>query len=188
MFEHITRPYHFIMPILIVLVGSAVMLWGRSDVGTWAGLLIWAIAMLQTLWLAVAGIITDLVGYLRERLEYDEKEKELQQEAVAKDVLKVEVDRGEMPGDYNRSYHNLTVSPQKMLIIAQACLNGSPFSTRVWSGKNRLMSDPEFRVLQDELLELGAIIPRSEKDDRLGYLWTDFGKQLLEECVRDAIP
>jgi hypothetical protein len=182
--DHVTRPYHFIWPILFILLGGYVMTW-TGDVWLWAGIGIWVVATFQSFWLMISGMLRETINYIRERAIVLEPEPV---ETTAKDTVKVVIDHYTDSNSYNTSYRYLSIAPDKMKVIAQACLNGTPFSIRVWSGNGKLLSDPEFRILKDELLDLGFLVPRNEKDDRQGYTWTDLGTQMLRECVEDAVP
>lgn len=181
MFEHVTRPHHFILPILMILLGGYVMTW-TDPIWLWAGVVIWFVAVCLSIWLSLSGIVQATLDLLRERSISKEEP------VPAKDKLHLVIDHYTDTNNHNTSYRYLSISPEKMKHIAQACLNGTPFSLRVWSGQNKLLSDPEFRLLKDELLELGFLTPRSEKDERQGYEWTETGRVMLQECLEDEVP
>jgi hypothetical protein len=103
--------------------------------------------------------------------------------SVAESV-KVVVDKtGAEGNEFSQTWRNLPILPWKMKIIAQACLSGTPFTVRQWSGDGKLLSDDQYEELQNALLELNFLEPKSEKDRRQGFRWTEPGLDMLKQCV-----
>lgn len=156
--------------------------------------MIWVIALGMWFWLVVTGILNEQSKRIdsdtdkyRTLAKMSDEDKVLAGLKEYSDRVRVEIDNS-TPGQYSKSYRYLSILPQKMLVIAQACLeNNAPFSLRVWAGKNKLLTDGEFRTLTDELLEFGFIALRNEKESRQGFVWTDMGKAMLEDVLRDMV-
>jgi hypothetical protein len=105
--------------------------------------------------------------------------------------VKVTIDKTAAEGnEFSQSWTKLPVLPWKMQIIAQACLKGTPLTIRQWAGARedgKLMSDPEYRELETALLNLSFIEYKHPTSPQQGVRWTDTGRQMLEQCVADAV-
>jgi hypothetical protein len=105
--------------------------------------------------------------------------------------VKVTIDKTASEGnEFSQTWTKLPVLPWKMKIIAQSCLKGTPLTIRQWAGAQedgKLMSDPEYRELEAALLNLHFIEYKHPTSPQQGVRWTDTGKQMLEQCVADAL-
>jgi hypothetical protein len=105
--------------------------------------------------------------------------------------VKVTIDKTASEGnEFSQTWTKLPVLPWKMKIIAQSCLKGTPLTIRQWAGAQedgKLMSDPEYRELEAALLNLHFIEYKHPTSPQQGVRWTDTGKQMLEQCIADAL-
>jgi hypothetical protein len=105
--------------------------------------------------------------------------------------VKVTIDKTAAEGnEFSQLLSKLPVFPWQMKMIAKASLNGIPFTIRQWAGKQedgKLLSDPTYRELEAALLSLHFIEYKHPTSPQQGVRWTDTGKQMLEQCVADAL-
>lgn len=176
-FSHETRPQHFLLAIVFILLGGLVgYYWDVTVAG-----LMWTVTIIMTVWLALTSLIQNTIQMIdADRDRYAERMKYL---AALPKPEQVTVLRQVSPSEWKYDY--LHLEPDRLYQIAQWCEQGKPFSSRAAGlvGKDAILSDPEFRSFKDEILSYGYIVPRSEKDDRQGYDWTDSGKQTMHEVI-----
>jgi len=187
MFPHETRPGHFIWPILYVLIGGGLYVyWPDEESATWMGGLVWAVALIMSLWLMGTSLLNGARNIIEEDIERYKLVMKMSNEdrqhfnlPSAKDSVKLDLRSTET----NWSYSWISLDPKRLKMFAFESLNGKPFSVRAWTGRGRLMSEDEFNNLRDDFVGAGCAVPRSDKDDRQGFEWTDKGLKVLGEIA-----
>lgn len=78
----------------------------------------------------------------------------------------------------------LPISPQAAAELARGLLSGIPLAERKWTtGPNKLLSSPEFRALQDEMILRGLAYWLSTKDHRVGAGLTGPGRAVMRRLA-----
>lgn len=72
--------------------------------------------------------------------------------------------------------------------LAQGLLGGVPFAERQWTGKGKLFSIREFRLVRDEMLKRGLIRLVSEKSPLQGYELTKTGWAVIRQLAGSHSP
>lgn len=197
--EHVTRPSHYLIPTIIVVIGGLFTLWDRL---AWVGWLICAVGGLETLWLTVVGVMAQRTEQVRELqwlyTEVNRMDAEARTRlglAPAPDHITVSIDKSAIVGrDYSKSFRECPLAPHKMKIIAlnQLSATPTPFRIREWTPlkDGKLLSDGEWRELiaylkrpDPETAEIQFIEQKSD-NYRDGYDWTEAGKQFLQGAVK----
>jgi hypothetical protein len=182
-------PIHlYVLPILFFLAGGAVFYWTGW---VWASGFIYFVGVVSTIHLISHDVLEKAKELWWEKTNMYEALSKLPSElrfaegaGDIPDHLKVTVDQtGAVGNEFSHLYRKLSLSPQRMSIIARASMNGTPFTIRQWTGDGKLLSDPEWRQLKDELVDCGFLAQRNERDVHAGFEWTELGKQMLEQCV-----
>lgn len=73
------------------------------------------------------------------------------------------------------SFLNLPIDQARLKTIAEAVLNGYPFSEKRWAGDGKLLTSSEFRKLQDEMVTRGLIVLKHPTEPRQGYRFGEKG-------------
>jgi hypothetical protein len=193
MFREVPPIHLYLYPVAMFIIGGAIYAWTGWG---WVMGLIYFAGIVSILHLGIADTIEQVRKLLSERNEgYDQIRKmdeptkyQLGLAPVTSEV-KVIVDKTASEGtEFSQSWRKLPIPPWKMKIVAQSCLNGTGFTIRQWAGDGKLLSDPEWRVLKDALLNLNFIALKNPKDAHQGFEWTDLGRQMLEQCVAAPLP
>jgi len=166
-------------------LGALVFKWSEQ-----AATLIWVTSILIVGWLVGVSILRetrDLIDsstdWYRVTQKMTPEEKTEHGLVTVPDVVRIEK-REDDQASSHWVFDSLSISPPRFREVARLCLSGYPFAVRALTGKGKPLSDPEWRTLKDELLGAGMIVPRSEKDDRQGFMWTGDGLDMLEQITR----
>jgi hypothetical protein len=195
--EHITRPWHFFIPVILVIIAG---FFTQFPSWAWVGYFIALIAAAITGWLIYEGRERAKLNKLKEQnylyAEVEKMDAEARYAlglAPAKNITKVIVDKAPITGGYfSQSYLYAPIAPYKLKILARGVLDGKPFHIREWTPQKegKLLSDTEWRKLVAFLKqpdkntpEIRFVIQRHETNERKGYDWTDQGKAWLEDIV-----
>ena len=182
MFGHETRWYHFLAPVLFIFIGAGVFY-----IDEWAGTLTWVVSILMTGWLIGTSILEKYRDLLESQIALYKLTNKMTADEKAEHGLievpdTVRIERVNHESGYSRwEYDFLSLSPPRLREVARLCYSGTPFSIRGLTGQGKPLSDPEWRILKDELLKAEMIVPRSEKGNNLGFMWTDTGMEMLEK-------
>jgi len=187
LFPHETKAGHFLWPILYILLGGGLIVyWPTPETAWWVGGLVWIVALGMMLWLISVSVLQNVRQVLDAETERYETIMRMSHEdrvhfklPTAKENVKVDMRISET----NWAFRWISLDPERLKKFAYESLNGRPFSVRAWTGTGRLMSEGEFNNLRDDFLGAGCALPRSEKDDRQGFEWTDKGLKVLSEIV-----
>lgn len=200
-FRH-SYPIHlYIYPCLFFVGGVALTTW--TDNFAYLGLL-GLLGAVSAAHIIIADIIQERAQYVDSETRRLEAIQHLDMEAryqlgMAKlpTEMTIRIDKTEAEGnDFSQSWGRPPIEPWKMKVIAQACLNGRPFSIREWTPvkAGRLLSDPEYRNLEAWLLhpiqdrpDIQFIVAKNVADNRQGFEWTELGRQMLQKCVDDPL-
>lgn len=84
-------------------------------------------------------------------------------------------------GGFYLSFYGLPAEPTRMRELAKALDQGAKLTNSLWAGRGKLFSDPEYRLLQNSLLERNYIRPKSKTGDvRQGFELTALGKAVMK--------
>lgn len=188
--RHETRPQHFFIPMIMVIVGRLfAYLDGWEDV-KW---LIWSIAAANTIFLAYS-------AYKKYQLEEARQEQdhyaEIMKLDAAKTKTKVVIDKTDLTGFGHQNFAEVNIAPAKLIKFARGVLiEGRPMTIREWTPlkRGKLFSDPEWRRLiafmkqpdwEDKRTRF--IVPINPNNDQDGFELTAAGRAWLEDVTADV--
>ena len=187
--EHVTRPQHFLIPAILVVIGGV---FARFETWEYIGWALWAIAAFVVYFLLKSAARDhELRKIEREHWHIAE----IMKLDVAKLKTKVTIDKTDLVGnDLSQSYRYAPLDPARMKILATGVLNGRKFTIREWTPikEGKLMSDNEWRELIEYLKEpdpdhkeIKFITQRNPGVINSAYDWTPAGKKWLRTLVDD---
>jgi len=197
MFSHSTRPAHFFIPLVMIIIGGAL---SQFDSWRWVGYLVVVLAGYVSHWLYKMGIEHEKTERIRENHELYATIEKIDAEARAqlglepsKTTTQVVVDKSSLVGNYfSRSYRELPLPPWKLRTFAKGIKAGRPFHIREWTPikDGRLLSDGEWRDLvkflkqpDPESKEIAFVVQRHPTNERKGFDWTAVGQEWLDDVV-----
>lgn len=191
MFQHDTRPHHFIYPTVIAIVGGIFM---RIQGWEYIGWIIIANAVANVFFLIYSAVKDqDLKRIQEEHYHYAE----IIRLDVAKTMTKVVIDKTSLEGnEFSQSHSVIKIDPARLKIFATKVLNGQPMTIREWTPlkKGKLFSDGEWRRLTgfmkhpvEDRDDIAFIVPINPKDERKGYTLTPAGETWLENIVDNRV-
>ncbi len=190
MFDHVTRPWHFFVPALLVILGG---IFAHFPGWEWAGYLIVIVAMANTGWLVYAGVQHEKLKTIQERNNLYTTMMGLDS---AKAVTKVIVDKKALEGnDFSQSHRELQIAPYKLKIFALEVLDGQKMTIREWTPvkDGKLFSDGEWRRLISFMRRPVPdrpdikFIVQINSDERQGFDLTTEGRRWLENITETAV-
>lgn len=188
MFDHVTRPQHFLIPTILVIVGG---IFAHIEGWEYVGWAIWLVAAINTAWL----FYTTIQDYRMRRLEQENyHEAEIMKLDAAKTKTKVVIDKTPISGGYmTHTFSELNIAPAKMKKFAHGVLvEGKPLAIREWTPlkKGKLFSDPEWRRLIAFMKQpdwddrhIKFIVPINPNNDQDGHELTAAGRKWLEDIT-----
>lgn len=197
MFNHTTRPVHFFVPLVMILIGGFV---AQFPNWSWVGYLIALLAVYVAHWLYRMGIEQEKTERIRENNAFYESLERLDDEKraamglePAKSTTKIIIDKSSLVGDFfSQAYREAPIPPWKLKQFAKGIKAGKAFHIREWTPlkDNKLFSDPEWRDLiaflkrpDPELPALRFITQRHPTNERKGFDWTTEGQQWLDDVL-----
>ena len=187
MFSYETRPAHFLIPTVILIVGGIF-----THVQSWenVGYMIWGVAGLCVLWLIYSSIKEQ---ELRKIQEEHYHYAEIMSLDAAKTMTRVIATKETLDdGYFSQSNAEVSIAPAKLKLFAEGVLGGRKMTIREWTPlKNgRLFSDGEWRrlivfmkkpFLHDPTIHF--IVQINPTDERLGFDLTTEGRKWLEDVI-----
>lgn len=187
MFGHETRPAHFFIPMVMVIIGGLFM---RFDTWEYVGLGIWLIAGAVTFFLIYTSVKDKQLDRIREEHEHFATIVTLD---AAKTTTKLVIDKTAIVGNaLSQTFVELRVTPVQMKIFAVKVLQGTPMTIREWTPRKdgKIFSDSEWRRLITFMKQpvrdrpdIKFIEQISEKDERKGFTLTTAGRKWLENIA-----
>lgn len=187
MFGHETRPSHFFIPAIFVIVGG---LFARMDGFEFIGWSVWGIGGLSAFFLIYTAIKDKQLDRIREEHEHYAQIITLD---AAKTKTKVVIDKTAIVGNaLSQTFAELRIPPTKMKIFATKVLNGTPLVIREWTPikDGKTFSDGEWRRLIEFMKRPAKDEPRikfieqiNPNEERKGYRLTDAGRKWLENIA-----
>lgn len=187
MFGHETRPYHFLIPTVIVIIGG---IFAHIRDWEYVGYFIWIVAGLNSFFLVYTAVKDKQLDRIREEHEHYATIITLD---AAKTTTKVVIDKTAIEGNLlSQSFATLQIAPSKMKIFAEQSLKGKKLAIREWTPikDGKLFSDGEWRRLiafmkqpVPDRKDIKFIEQINPKDERQGFEWTNAGTKWLENIV-----
>jgi hypothetical protein len=191
MFGHETRPYHFFIPAILVIVGGLFM---RLDTWEIVGAGIWLIAAACTFFLVYTTIKDK---QLREIEQEHHHLGEIMKLDAAKTKTKVVIDKTPLTGTMHHTFNQLNIAPAKLKKFArEVVMDGKKLTIREWTPlkKGKLFSDPEWRRLiafmkqpdwEDKRIKF--IVPINPNNENDGYELTAAGRKWLNDVLSETV-
>lgn len=168
----------------------------------WVAISTWVIGFMIAVHIITVSIIRERASYVdseREKIQAQtalynavrnmtEQEKFVFGLSYSPTEVTVKVDKTKQAGnEYSQTWRKLPIAPYKLKTIAQATINGEGFTYRKWAGAGKLLTDPEWRALHEEMVKLGMLEPVDPENPQQGFSWTSFGMDVMEQVVRDTL-
>jgi len=191
MFSYETRPTHFLIPMVIVIVGG---IFTRIVEWEYIGWAIWVIAAACVGFLIYSTVKeNDLKLIQEEHYHYAE----IMKLDAVHTKTKVVIDKTELNGGYmHHTVSELNIMPGKMKIFARGVLEGRKLTIREWTPikKGKLFSDGEWRRLISFLKqpdwdnkEIKFAVQINPNNDQDGFELTADGQKWLETLVQEVL-
>ena len=189
MFDHVTRPHHFLIPAALVVIGGV---FARYETWEYIGWAIWLIAALTVRFLLVSASRDHEIR----KIEMEQAHiAEMMKLDVAKIKTKVVLDKTDLNSGYMaQSFREAPLDPARMRILAKGVLNGRKFTIREWTPikEGKLLSDTEWRALIEFLKQpdpddkaIHFITQRNPGVINSPYDWTPAGMKWLKTLVEE---
>lgn len=191
MFSHETRPHHFLMAALLVVIGGVFV---RFETWEYIGWALWIVAA-SLIYFLLASAARD--HELRKIEREHERIVEIMKLDVAKLQTRVVIDKTDLVGNaLSLSRREVPLDPIRLKLLANGVLKGRKFTIREWTPikEGKLMSDNEWRDLIEFLKQpdpyhkdIKFIVPRNPGVINSAYDWTPAGEKWLKSLVEDQI-
>lgn len=187
MFGHETRPTHFFIPTIIVIIGG---IFTHIEGWEYVGYIIWGVALANIFWLIYTTIKDNEFRKIREAHDHYAEITKLD---AAKTKTRVVIDKTSIEGNYfSQSYTDLRIAPAKLKLFAERVLDGKKLTIRDWTPikDGKLFSDGEWRRLiafmkqpVKDRPDIKFITQINPNEERLGFDLTPTGREWLEDVI-----
>ena len=187
MLDHETRPWHFFIPLLMVVIGGLFM---RFDTWEYIGWAIWFVAAV-TLFFLIYTVVKDKERKLVE--EAHQHMAEIMKLDAAKTKTTVAIDKTDINGFMSKNFSELKIAPAQLKTFAYGVLvEDKGLTIREWTplNKGKTFSDGQWRTLiaflknpdwEDKRIKFAVPInPNNEKE---GYELTAAGRRWLQDIL-----
>jgi hypothetical protein len=189
--RHETRPTHFFIPMIMVIVGRFFALFDGWEVVQW---MIWGIAAANTFFLVYAAVKKHELEVIRE--EHDHLA-EISKLDASKSKTTLVIEKTDLTGYVHKNFASVEIAPVKIKRFAQGVLNeGRKMTIREWTPlkKGKTFSDGEWRRLiafmkapdwEDKRIRF--IVPVNPNNEQDGYELTAAGRKWLQDVLDEQV-
>ncbi len=187
--EHETRPWHFFIPMIMVIIGGVFV---RIEGWSLVGWLIIAVAVANVYFLIDSARQKRKLEETKAIYEHDYEITRLE---VSKTKTKVVIDKTALNGFMHHTYNELNIPPGKLKKFAHGVLvDNRPLTIREWTPlkKHKEFSDTQWRVLTHFMKQpdwedrhIKFIVPVNPNNEHDGFELTAAGEKWLTNVLQD---